>query len=173
LQGLVSSWKSVGAGRSSGCALWRADRQGRSILLAEPHSYMNESGVPLTDLIRSLGLGLDRFLILHDEIDLPLGRAQFKRGGSSAGHRGVDSLYQQLGETDFYRLRIGIGRHATARVKDYVLSDFSREEMGILQSEIPIWSGGLEEWIKGSPGKAAQIINTPPTSDPIDIPPAA
>lgn len=120
---------------------------------------MNESGPPLTALVRTLGIPPDRLLILQDEMDLPLGRIQLKRGGSAAGHRGIESLYQTLGSTDFYRLRIGIGRPDRG-ARDYVLSEFSPEEMKSLDSAFDSAMDGLEIWIGGDPPKALQKLNS-------------
>src|SRR6058998_1058097 len=80
------------------------------LLLTAPGSFMNESGPPLASFARRRGVVLDRVIACHDEIDLPLGALRIKRGGSTAGHHGLDSMVRGFRSPDFYRVRLGVGR---------------------------------------------------------------
>lgn len=153
--------KSSGTERLEDCDVCTLKHRGLSIALAAPRAYMNESGPPLARLVRSLKIPMERFLVCHDDVDLPLGRVQLKRGGSAAGHRGVESLYQAIGSSEFYRLRIGVGRNNMS-TRDYVLSNFEPADRQALSETFTRSIGGLEFWIRGDPDKAAQELNTEP-----------
>jgi peptidyl-tRNA hydrolase, PTH1 family len=100
------------------------------LLLTRPGTFMNVSGPAIASLARKRGIPVDRVVACHDEIDLPLGALRIKRGGSTAGHHGLDSMVEAFHSADFYRVRIGIGR-PTGRWEnvDFVLSAFGKKEM--------------------------------------------
>ena len=75
-----------------------------------PQTYMNEAGRSVGPARGSFKLGLDRLLVIHDEIDLPFGDIRSRLGGGLAGHNGLRSLKRDLGGTDFHRIRVGVGR---------------------------------------------------------------
>lgn len=101
-------------------------------LLAKPTTYMNRSGIAACALLeRFPRIPLSRFLVACDDLDLPLGRIRFRRGGGDGGHNGLRSLIEELGSRDFPRLRLGIGRpdgEGTGEVIDWVLEEFRAEE---------------------------------------------
>jgi PTH1 family peptidyl-tRNA hydrolase len=98
-------------------------------MLAKPISFMNESGWAVRGLVARHGYASQDILVVHDDLDLPLGRIRLRPGGSAAGHKGVQSIIDALGTERFSRLRIGIGRPpGGVDVVDYVLSDFSEDE---------------------------------------------
>lgn len=157
---LIQSWKASGAGKKGECDLSRVDRKGTPLVFAAPRAYMNENGPPIAALLAFYKIPLDRLLVAHDEIDLPLGRLQLKCGGSSAGHRGVDSVYRALGSSEFHRLRIGVGRPDRS-ARDYVLSDFDPVELKVFEGLFETSIRGIDSWIEGDPARAARILNTP------------
>jgi PTH1 family peptidyl-tRNA hydrolase len=100
------------------------------LLLTRPGTFMNVSGPPIASLARKRGIPVDRVVACHDEIDLPFGALRVKRGGSTAGHHGLDSMVEAFHSADFYRVRIGIGRPIGRWENvDFVLSAFSKREM--------------------------------------------
>jgi len=102
---------------------------GHRVWLARPQTFMNVSGLPIASLARKRGVDAERVVIVHDEIDLPLGSLKVKLGGSTAGHRGLDSVAQALRTKDFLRVRLGVGRPPGRRAAaDHVLGPFSRSE---------------------------------------------
>ena len=104
--------------------------EGLRLALLKPETYMNESGRSLAAAARFFKLPVSALLVVHDDVDLEPGRLQARRGGGLAGHNGLRSLAQQLGTSDFLRLRIGVGRPARGDprpVADYVLSPFEAE----------------------------------------------
>jgi len=80
------------------------------VALLQPLTYMNESGGSAGPARGSLKVPLDRFVVLHDEIDLPFGEIQTRIGGGLAGHNGLKSLKRGLGDAEFWRVRVGVGR---------------------------------------------------------------
>ena len=109
-------------------SLTGAIRLGSSeLVLAKPQTMMNRSGDAVKALRAKYGVPLERLLVVHDELDLPFGRLRVRRGGSSAGHHGLDSVIAALGTPDFIRLRVGVDR-PTGDGIDYVLGPFSPAE---------------------------------------------
>jgi peptidyl-tRNA hydrolase, PTH1 family len=113
--------------------------QGVSLVLAAATTYMNESGPPLASFAKKRDIPPDRLVVVHDEIDLPFGALRVKRGGSTAGHHGLDSLVEALRTPEFYRVRLGVGRPPGRQdpIK-YVLSPFAareREEVELMIEE--------------------------------------
>jgi PTH1 family peptidyl-tRNA hydrolase len=100
----------------------------QQLLLVKPLTYMNRSGAAVGRLVVDHDLCNDELLVVHDDLDLDLGRLRLRQGGSSAGHRGVQSIIDVLGTRDFPRLRCGIGPSGEGDVIDYVLSPFAPSE---------------------------------------------
>ena len=92
----------VGSGTVAGTRVW----------LLKPQTYMNESGRSVKKALHDLELPLERVWVVHDELDIPLGRLRIRVGGSAAGNRGVRSIIGALGGDGFVRFRIGIGKAA-------------------------------------------------------------
>jgi PTH1 family peptidyl-tRNA hydrolase len=99
-----------------------------------PQLYMNESGKSAGPARGSLGVPLDRVLVIHDEIDLPFGEVRERLGGGLAGHNGLKSLAAGLGGPGFHRVRVGVGRPDSTDpdvVADYVLSRFDEDDRDV------------------------------------------
>lgn len=102
----------------------------RRLALLEPQLYMNESGRSIAPAVRFFKVDPDQLLVVHDEVDLDLGRLQVRAGGGLAGHNGLRSVAGSLGTSEFLRLRIGVGRPERGDrrpVADWVLSPFEAE----------------------------------------------
>jgi peptidyl-tRNA hydrolase, PTH1 family len=97
------------------------------VVLAKPQTMMNLSGLAARALRAKYGVPLERMLVIHDELDLPFGRLRIRKGGSSAGNHGLDSLIESSGSKEFIRFRVGIGRPSGNGV-DYVLGPFTAGE---------------------------------------------
>lgn len=101
---------------------------GERVLLLKPQTYMNESGRAVGEAARFLKIDLGDIVVLYDEIDLEPGKLKVKTGGGNAGHNGLRSISQHLGN-DYQRVRIGVGHPGDkARVADYVLSNFAKAD---------------------------------------------
>jgi len=110
---------------------------GTKVALARPQTYMNLSGQSVCLLVKKFDINLNDLIVIHDDLDLPLGKIRIRQGGGSAGHKGVNSITTELGSQDFIRIRVGIGRPnimggsaeiSEADIITYVLSDFTPEE---------------------------------------------
>ncbi|MGH2725293.1 MAG: aminoacyl-tRNA hydrolase [Actinomycetota bacterium] len=120
--------------------------------LARPMTFMNVCGPPVASFARRRRIEPKRIVACHDEIDLAFGSLKLKLGGSTAGHRGLDSLVQALGTREFHRVRLGVGRPpGRQEPADYVLRPFEaeREEAEVLAQEaadavLTLVSDGLE-----------------------------
>jgi PTH1 family peptidyl-tRNA hydrolase len=107
------------------------DVDGRRLALAFPQTYMNDSGLAVAPLARRFGVteDLSRLVIVHDELDLPVGRLQVKLGGGLAGHNGLKSIKAHLHSDAFARVRIGIGKPpGRQQGTDHVLKAPGRRE---------------------------------------------
>ncbi|MFH1315550.1 MAG: aminoacyl-tRNA hydrolase [Candidatus Uhrbacteria bacterium] len=102
------------------------------VVMIKPETFMNRSG---ESVARARGFwnktSLENIYVIHDDADLKLGDIRIKQGGSSAGHKGIDSITQKLGDNNFYRIRIGIGRPENDKMPldKFVLGNFSDSEI--------------------------------------------
>jgi len=105
----------------------------RHVVLGRPLTYMNRSGESVASLVRWYKIPLQQLLVVYDDLDLPLGTLRLRPRGGSGGHKGVESVIQQLGTEQFPRLRVGIGRPPTGwDPADYVLHPFTEEELPVV-----------------------------------------
>jgi peptidyl-tRNA hydrolase, PTH1 family len=101
----------------------------QAIVLARAQTFMNVSGPPLASLAKRRRIEPDHVIAVHDEIDLGFGALKVKRGGSTAGHQGLNSLARALGTNEFHRIRLGVGRPPGRQdPADYVLRPFATAE---------------------------------------------
>jgi PTH1 family peptidyl-tRNA hydrolase len=108
------------------------------IILAKPQTFMNLSGQAVAALMRFYKIPLDKVLVAHDDIDLPLGTIRIRPGGGSGGQKGLASTIEKLGTQDFPRMRIGIGRPSGSQeAAGYVLQEFSNSDEKVLQDVLP------------------------------------
>jgi PTH1 family peptidyl-tRNA hydrolase len=101
--------------------------EGEGVILMKPLTFMNRSGFAISAAFRRFN-EIEDILIIHDDLDLPLGIIRIKRGGSSGGHRGVESVIQSIGTGDFIRVRLGIGRSRRLSPERHVLMPFAKRE---------------------------------------------
>ena len=117
------------------------------IVLCCPQTYMNLSGQAVSPLYRHYPNA--RFLVIHDELDLPCGQIRLKKGGSARGHNGLKSIHSVLGP-DYDRIRIGIDRPADQRgVSDYVLQSFHPNEKEKILASLDRLTDGIDLLIMG------------------------
>ncbi len=102
---------------------------GVEVLLVKPQTYMNRSGYSVGPLFEYFKCDYDDLIVVHDDIDLPLGKLRIARGAGHGGHNGVRSIIEELGGQNFYRVRIGVSRPPlSTEAADHVLQTFSKEE---------------------------------------------
>jgi peptidyl-tRNA hydrolase, PTH1 family len=106
-----------------------ATHEGTPLLLVRPATFMNESGPPIASFARKRRVPVEQVIACHDEIDLAFGALRIKKGGSTAGHHGLDSMVAAFQGSNFYRIRIGVGKPAQReRHVGHVLNSFSKKE---------------------------------------------
>lgn len=110
------------------------------VVLAKPQTFMNNSGKAVKSLLLKSDLSRTKpsLVVVHDDIDILLGKVKISRGSGSAGHKGVDSIIQSLGTKDFTRIRIGIqpDKGKPENVEEFVLQTFKKPELPLLQSAL-------------------------------------
>ncbi len=118
----------------------------KKVLVARPQTFMNASGESVSALMKRWEMSPADIVVIHDDLDLPLGKIRLRLGGGPGGHNGLKSIIARLGTQEFHRVRIGIGRpeidpengdDKEASVIDYVLSNFSREEAKVIEELLP------------------------------------
>lgn len=116
------------------------------VLLIKPTTMMNKSGEAVQKVQQFYKVYNDDTLVLYDELDISFGTVRTRSGGSSAGHNGIKSLINQLGD-DFGRIRIGIGPKEPTQMEtaDFVLQDFSKEQQGSLEKILREVSALIDE----------------------------
>jgi len=119
---------------------------GSKVVIAKPQTYMNLSGQAVSRLIGKFKISLDNLVVIHDDLDLPLGKIRIHRGGGWTGHKGVRSVVAKLGSGDYSLLRVGIGRpimdegsprDRETQIIDYVLGDFTPDEKQVVTEALP------------------------------------
>ncbi|MCB9556433.1 MAG: aminoacyl-tRNA hydrolase [Deltaproteobacteria bacterium] len=109
---------------------------GARALLAKPQTFMNRSGQAVARLVERYQLVVSQIIVIHDDVDLPLGRLKLKQGGGDGGHNGLKSLTEHLESNAYYRVRFGVGRPDSASMVDFVLSPFIDEELPELAQQL-------------------------------------
>lgn len=130
-----------------------------SIWLARPHTYMNRSGVALRELVRQSRVEIGRIMVVHDDLDLPLGRLRIRLRGGHGGHNGMRSVLEVLGAEPFVRLKLGIGRPAEQiSVVDHVLASFTPQEEAVLSGLLERAAEAVESVIVEGPVRAMNLF---------------
>ena len=144
---------------------WKAEvadahLDGQKVALVLPLTFMNLSGEAVQKIAAFYKVAHENILIVHDEMDYPVGEAAFLKRGGPAGHNGVESVQQTLGTKDLARLRIGIGRPmAPIKKEDYVLQHFSADERKRALPAIEKAVRGSQTWIAEGIDKAMNTWN--------------
>jgi PTH1 family peptidyl-tRNA hydrolase len=111
--------------------------QNRELLLLCPQTFMNLSGESVERCVESLGVRNQEILVVHDDLDLPLGRVKVATKGSGGGHKGIQSIIDHLGTREFSRVKIGIGRPIQGEPVDkFVLNPFYREDRAVVEAAL-------------------------------------
>lgn len=131
------------------------------VYLLKPQTFVNKSGQAILAVMQFFKIKLDELLVVHDELDLPLVSVKLKYSGGHGGHNGLRDIISHLLGTDFYRLRLGIGRPDTPiNIADFVLQDFSQAQYTIFTHNLVASYQVLEKVITGNLSEAAQALKT-------------
>ena len=135
---------------------------GRRMALAFPQTYMNESGAAVARLVRRYGIAdLERLVVVHDELDLPVGTVRVKLGGGTAGNNGLRSIHQHLKDQGYARVRIGIGKPPGRQLGvDHVLRVPSKAERTELDVSVQVAADAVEAILAEGVAAAMNSFNS-------------
>lgn len=130
------------------------------VVLLKPQTFMNRSGSSIGSVARYYKFKTEEILIVHDELDFSAGIVKLKKGGGHAGHNGLRDTIANLGEKDFYRLRLGIGRPVSGKpVADYVLSNPTKEDQRLMLSAFDLLDQNIDKIVSGDIDAAMRNLN--------------
>ncbi|HMS24796.1 MAG TPA: aminoacyl-tRNA hydrolase [Acidimicrobiia bacterium] len=134
---------------------------GHKVLLAQPTTYMNDSGIAVGEIVRRYKVDADRIIVVHDELDLEFGSVRLKVGGGLAGHNGLRSIKQHLKTQDFIRVRIGVDKptHKSGGAS-HVLKPMSKKELEIVDGACERAADAVEMMITESVDAAMRVFHT-------------
>jgi peptidyl-tRNA hydrolase, PTH1 family len=137
------------------------------VLLLKPQTFMNRSGTAIAGWLSRLGLPPARLLVVHDDLDLAVGRLRVVTAAGAGGHRGVGSIQESLGTTEFPRVRIGVGRpESDEGAVDRVLADVPPEEAATVADAVVRAADAVRSLILEGAGAAMNRYNRRPKSEP-------
>jgi len=135
----------------------------KEIILAKPQTFMNLSGKAVKLITRRYNLDPKNLIVIHDDLDLPLGKIKIVKNRGSAGHKGVQSIIDELKTKDFIRIRVGIKnqkiKNRKQKIEDFVLKRFKKKEEKKLKGIIEKTCRAIEMAIKEGVEKAMQKFN--------------
>ncbi|HDI79127.1 MAG TPA: aminoacyl-tRNA hydrolase [Desulfobacteraceae bacterium] len=113
--------------------------EGKKVVMVCPLTYMNRSGEAISLWVEETGVDYRNMLLVHDDLDLPLGRIKAVRKGGAGGHKGVESVMKYLKSDEFNRLKIGIGRPLYGEpIEDFLLSEFYADQLDIVNRVVEV-----------------------------------
>lgn len=133
---------------------------GPKIILAKPGTYMNNSGGPVSGLMKFYDVPLQNVIVVHDELDIDAGAVRVKQAGGHAGHNGLRDIIAAADSNDFVRVRVGIGRPPGRQdAADFVLKNFSAEERKELPLLLALSADAVEEIVTKGALEAMNSVN--------------
>lgn len=142
--------------------------KGNGIILAKPLTFMNLSGLAVEPIASYYKVPVENIIVIHDELDLPLGHIKIRIGGSGAGHHGVESVMERLGDEKFIRVRLGIStwqaisgehKHAAFQAEKFVVDNFADQEKSKVKAMIKRSVKAVEAIIEIGVDKAQNQFN--------------
>ncbi|MBT6036790.1 MAG: aminoacyl-tRNA hydrolase [Kordiimonadaceae bacterium] len=131
-------------------ALYEGRLDSEKVLILKPLTFMNKSGISVSEVARFYKISSDNIFVFYDELDLDAGKVKFKTGGGNAGHNGLRSLDQYINK-DYHRIRLGIGHPGDkSRVTGHVLGDFSKQDEKWLDLLLDTVGRAAEKLVSGN-----------------------
>lgn len=135
-------------------------KTGRPFLLVKPTTYVNLSGNAVLELVNEFNINLSDLLIVTDDLNLPEGKIRVRTSGGDGGHNGIHNIIYQLQSDKFARIRFGIGKNFNqGEMKEFVLSEFTQEELSNLSESIKFSVSLIEEFIEGNTKKMLDFFS--------------
>ncbi len=158
-------WKAVEAFAVKENLDWEGENSliyalGEEYVLVRPVTFMNMSGKAVREAFKNWGKEREDIVVLHDDIDLSLGRVKIKFGGGTGGHRGLESVIYELGTSQFGRVKMGINiGFKPASLSDFVLQDFTEAELEKVKCSVERAGKAIDLIMKKGWQKAMNMIN--------------
>jgi len=130
---IIEEYNFINQGKKFHSEIWTGSINCDKGIIIKPQTYMNSSGIAVSEVANFYKIPLENIFVFHDDLDLKLGRIKYKIGGSSAGHNGIKSIDSMIGK-DYNRIRIGIDRPQFDDVINFVLKKFNEDERVILEN---------------------------------------
>ena len=131
-----------------------------TLYLLKPQTFMNRSGESVKEIKNFYKIPSGQMIVIHDELDISLGNLKVKDGGGTAGHNGLESIKANIGDSDFLRIRVGIGKpDMKGKTVKHVLSSFYKEEIEILNETVEKATDAIEEIISNGARSAMNKFN--------------
>jgi PTH1 family peptidyl-tRNA hydrolase len=137
----------------------KGSMEGNDVILLEPLTFMNRSGLPVRDVVKRHRVGPENLVVIHDDIDMETGKLKIRKKGSSGGHKGVESIIESIGTREFIRVKVGVGRGDDTAVEDYVLGKFRKEEALLIKDAIHRASDAVGTILREGVDKAMNAFN--------------
>ena len=154
--------REIGAGwenkRAFESLIAKGEFAGRKVILAKPQTFMNLSGEAVKPLLKYHNLSAADLIVVQDDIDLPLGRIRIRKTGSCGGHNGVRNIIDQLGTSDFVRLKIGVGKEK-GNVIGHVLGKFDPASRAVMDEEVAAAAKAAADIVRLGADKAMNAWN--------------
>jgi len=140
--------------------IFEYEQEERLFYMMKPLSYINNSGVPIKKFIKNKNINPENILIIYDDLDLVAGKTRLKLGGGSGGHNGLNSIIEQLGSRNFWRLRIGINKPDDKnKVIEYVLGKPSKEDKESIFESIHFAINEIDDFFSGNASALMNKLN--------------
>jgi PTH1 family peptidyl-tRNA hydrolase len=134
---------------------------GPKVILAKPGTFMNDSGGPVSGLMKFYDVAIQNVIVIHDELDIDAGAVRVKQAGGHAGHNGLRDIIAAADSNDFARVRVGIGRPPGRQdAADFVLKNFSAEERKALPLLLALSADAVEEIVTKGALEAMNSVNS-------------
>lgn len=138
--------------------LARCTFAGKPVLLVKPQTFMNLSGESVAPLVRYSNAGPSDLLVIHDDIDLPVGRIRVRKNGSCGGHNGIRNIIERLGSSEFARLKLGVGKDKS-NVVAHVLGKFDPAGRAVMDKVVAASVDAAAAILTDGPDKAMNLYN--------------
>ncbi|MGP3255378.1 aminoacyl-tRNA hydrolase [Lactobacillus gasseri] len=136
--------------------LWTKQKvNGEDVIFLEPQTFMNDSGKSIAQVANFFNIAPEDILVIHDDMDMPIGKIRIRANGKSGGHNGIKSIMACLGTNNFNRLKIGIRHPQKESVVSWVLSPFNDEQQKLMDAAFEVSENIINDFIKG---KNAQYL---------------
>jgi PTH1 family peptidyl-tRNA hydrolase len=140
--------------------IFQYEQQEKLFYMMKPLSYINNSGAPIKKFIKNKNINPENILIVYDDLDLVAGKTRLKLGGGSGGHNGLNSIIEQLGSKNFWRLRIGIDKPDDKnKVIEYVLGKPSKEDKESIFESIHFTINEIDNFFSGNGSALMNKLN--------------